>query len=416
IGKKLIITNEHDHSSPVLYSLFENNLPSILHSLTNVDFISLFNEEKHLVVITKTPLVMEIFDIQNLTNSLFNFNISDISQSQLCGIQTQSQFILLSFYNCFMLLKLQYNSQTSTYDIVEKYIVNITRIQSEEQFHYKLHLTNDNNYIIMEQDQIDSDLKSICVYMRDKSDTNLLHFSTLKYLKQKHVRAKTTTCLFQTYTVFHRKPHLLIAHHGNILRAKLPTKEQLNELLCELDIQPDNHSWMKHSLKLYQETTDKHSLSVNVTALTIQSDDSCFASGGDDGSIVVWYFNENAQEVLRNQNDKITDLKFDGLSTKCKLYSSSINRTFTVWCYNNSQWNVLHELYMHIPIEKFYIVSNNNSSQQVLIALGRFWGYDRLLMFEILSPDKLCINETNSNTNDEIKYNFQASDMTSFAL
>ena len=86
-----------------------------------------------------------------------------------------------------------------------------------------------------------------------------------------------------THVSFNTRSELLVSHGGTILNVQLPSHR------AELNVRAGYHSWMRHSLALYQKTTEKSRLSLTITSLAIQSmDESCIASGGDDGSIVIW--------------------------------------------------------------------------------------------------------------------------------
>ncbi|CAF4465311.1 unnamed protein product, partial [Adineta steineri] len=79
----------------------------------------------------------------------------------------------------------------------------------------------------------------------------------------------------------------------SILRVCLPST------VAELEVRSNYHSWMRHSLALYGKTAEKASLSITITSLAIKSpDDSCLASGADDGSIIIWYLTDKCYRYV----------------------------------------------------------------------------------------------------------------------
>jgi hypothetical protein len=75
---------------------------------------------------------------------------------------------------------------------------------------------------------------------------------------------------------------------------------------------------------------------------------------------------------------------------------------------------LLHILRVHIPIDKIHLFCSSN----ILLARGKFWGFDRLMMFYIGKNLQQLTSLHNDNVNKELQNTtgIQASEIASWAL
>ncbi|CAF0728007.1 unnamed protein product [Rotaria sordida] len=398
---------EYDFNCPLVISFSDNHssTPQLLHSFENmnIEHIAMLNNDQYYVIITGEYIV-RIYSINNLNQSVFEYNLKIKSQSNLFSLQTyHSNIIIFMFMNQFIILQIKF------YDIE-----NIFQIQSEQIFSipfrdikYSLEFTPDNHFLILKQSlnlENNPDLYDLRIFTCD----NQFKISPIKepitYIKSK-LAASGKIIAFTTYASSFTRSILWLPYQGTILHVRLPS------YLAELEIRSDYHCWMRHSLAMYEKTTEKSSLLIIITSLAIQSsNDSCIASGGDDGSIVIWHLtNKYTHEVLESIHmDQITDLKFD--TNTNRLFSSSYDRTLAIW----SPIKLLHVLRAHIPIDSINLFSISN----ILLARAKFWGFDRLMMFYIGNYLQQSTSIKQNNINKELKNmtDIQACDVASWAL
>ncbi|CAF3973360.1 unnamed protein product [Rotaria sp. Silwood2] len=398
---------EYDLNCPLVISFSNNQFspPQLLHAFDNmnVEYITMFNDDQYYVIITGEYMV-NIYSINNLNQSVFQYNLKIKSQSNLFSLKTyHSNIIIFMFMNQFIILQIKF------YDIE-----NIFKIQSEEIFptsirniQYSLEFTPNNRFLILKQSlnlENNPDLNDFRIFTCDNKFTISPIKEPITYIKSKLAASGKITG-FTTYAFSYARSVLWLAYQGTILYVRLPSN------LAELDIRSDYHCWMRHTLAMYEKTTEKSSLSINITSLAVQSpNDSCIASGGDDGSIVIWYltdkYSHNVLELIHM--DTITDLKFD-INTN-RLFSSSYDRTLAIW----SPTKLLHILRVHIPIDSINLFSISN----ILLARAKFWGFDRLIMFYIGNYLQQSTSIIKNNLNKELQNmtNIQACDVASWAL
>ena len=241
----------------------------------------MFDNDQYYVIITNEQVVY-IYSINNLNNSLFQYNLKTKSQRNLFSFQTyHSSIIIFMFMDQFIVLRLKF------YDID-----NIFKIQSEQIFSipnreiaYSLQFITNKHFLILKQ-SLNIENNPYLYELRIFNCDNHLKISPIKepitYIKSK-IALNGKIVGFRTCASSNTRSELWLAHQGTILRARLPSN------LAELDIRSDYHSWMRHSLAMYQKTAEKSTLSIQITSLAVQtSNDLCIASGGDDGSIIIW--------------------------------------------------------------------------------------------------------------------------------
>lgn len=92
------------------------------------------------------------------------------------------------------------------------------------------------------------------------------------------------------------------------------------------------------------------------------------------------------------------------------MYSSSLDRTISIWLGKQLH----HIVRVHIPIDRMNLLCSSN----ILLARGQFWGFDRLMLFQIQkNPQELKSQEKNNSDKDVPKpTNIQASEVASWAL
>lgn len=192
-----------------------------------------------------------------------------------------SNVMILMFKNQFVCLRMDLNRVENRFEMLSKQVISIPVREKD----YSMEFTPNQRFLILQQSlnlESNSDLCDLRVYNCD----NLFKLTPIKepiaFVKSKVISGGKITA-FMTYTSCYTRPELYVAYQGFILRVRLPSTT------AELDIISNHHSWMRHSLTLYNQTTDKSSLSISVTSLAIQpSNDSILVSGGDDGTIVIW--------------------------------------------------------------------------------------------------------------------------------
>lgn len=285
MSEKSVIACEYDAKCPLILSSSNDQslLPQYLHSFEqiNIESIALLDNEQYYVVLTDDLLVL-IYPIHDLSQKLFEHNLANKSTSKFSAFQTYPQNMLIfMFFNQWIFWKLQFNR-----------LENLFVIQSEQSFSlppreakYSIELLPSQQFFILQQSlelKNDPTLNDLRIYHCDKN----FHISAIQepinYVKSK-LAAAGKIIGFRTYTPLHTRSELFLAHQGLILHVRLPAST------AELIIRSDYHCWLRHSLALYQQTTEKSSLSIAITSLAVHpTDDSCVVSGADDGSIIVW--------------------------------------------------------------------------------------------------------------------------------
>jgi hypothetical protein len=278
---KSITACEFDVKCPLV--LFSSNdqsqIPQLLQSFDkmNIEYIGTLDNDQYYVIIT-SDFVVHIYSINNLTQSLFQYNI----QNKMFSFQTyHSNIIIFMFMNQFIFLQLTFDSLENIFKIHSEQILPIPKRELE----YSLQFTPNKQFLILQQSlnlESDISLNDLHCFTCD----NQFKISPIKdpitYIKSKMTNTGKITG-FKTYTPSQTRSELWLPHQGTILHVRLPSN------IAEMDIRADYHCWMRHSIALYQKTTEKSCLSVTITSLAVQSlNDSCIVSGGDDGSLVVW--------------------------------------------------------------------------------------------------------------------------------
>ena len=264
-----------------------DNQPEFLHSFDQmkIEHIAMLDNDQYYVIIT-IDLIVHIYSIHNLTQSLFQYNLQKKFEKDFFSLRTyHSNIIIFMFINRFIFLQVTFDSIEKKFQIRSEQILSIPNRELE----YSLEFTPNKQFLILKQSL---NLKNN-IYLNDFrlfTCDNQFKISSIKdpitYIKSKMTNTGKTIG-FMTYVPSQTQSKLWLAHQGTILHVKLPSN------IAELDVRADYHSWMRHSLALYAQTTEKSSLSITITSLAVQSlNDSCLVSGGDDGSIVVWYLTD----------------------------------------------------------------------------------------------------------------------------
>ena len=257
----------------------------LLHSFNklNIEYIAMLDNDQYYMIIT-VDQIMYSYSINNLTESLFQYDFKTKSKkSKLFSFQTyDSNIIIFMFKNQFIFLQLKFYNIENKFQIQSEQILSIPNRDAE----YSLQFTPNRRFLILKQSLNLENNPSLNDF-RIFTCNDHFQISPIKepitYIKSK-LSASGKIIGFMTYTPLHTRSELLLAHQGTILRVRLPSN------LAELDVRSDYHCWLRHSLALYGQTTEKSSLSITITSLAVQSsNDSCIASGADDGSIVIWH-------------------------------------------------------------------------------------------------------------------------------
>lgn len=259
--------------------------------IVNVQSIGMLANDQYYLVITGEQMV-HIYSIGNLTQSLFQYNLQEKSSLHLFSFQTfPSNVIIFMFPTQFIVLKLSFDSLENRFQIQSEQSISLPKRDQE----YSLHWTANKRFLILEQSlnlEDYPDLNDLRLFTCDDQLKISAIAEPVTFMKSKMSRIGKATG-FRSYVSLNTRSMLCIAHQGNILQVHLPSH------VAELVARPDYHCWMRHALALYQKTTEKSSLSMAITTLAVQStDDSLLASGGDDGSIILWSLAKESKHTV----------------------------------------------------------------------------------------------------------------------
>ncbi|CAF3555173.1 unnamed protein product [Adineta steineri] len=407
IGDKAVAACEYDVNCPLVMCPSNNSFQTIqlLHSLSNmnIEFIAMLDNDQYYVIITNDRTVF-IYSIHNLKEILFQYNLKIQCDSELFSLQTyNSNIIIFMFKGQFLFLQIKFDNIQTKFHILSKQLLSIPNRQLE----YSLEFTPNKRFLIFKQ-ILNSDDNPYLYSIRIFNCNDQFQLSPISepitYIKSKLSHSGKVNS-FMTYISLYTRSELWIAYQGSILRVFLPST------IAELEVRSNYHSWMRHSLALYTKTAEKSSLSITITSLAIKSpDDSCLASGADDGSIIIWYLTDKCNRyVLESIHvDEITGLQFD--TNTNRLFSASLDRSLAIW----SGEELLRVLQVHIPIDRIDLFASSN----ILLAQGKFWGFDRLMMFYIGNDLQQLTAIQNNNIDTELKNttNVDASEIASWGL
>ena len=228
---------------------------------------------------------VRIYSMKDLTQALFQYHLKSDSDSQLFAVQTHwSNVILFLFMDQFVHLAVKVDGAEYRFVVQSEQRLSIP----DRAVEYVLQFSPDKRFLILEQ-TLDSDIDPslhdyrIFTYENSKivSTKQCVSYTTSKMSKDKKITG------FRTYAWVQQQSTIWLAHRGNILRVHLPSP------VAELCVSANYHCWMRHALASYQQSAEKSSLGVTITSLAVRSqDESCVASGGDDGSIVIWHLTQ----------------------------------------------------------------------------------------------------------------------------
>ncbi len=264
----------------------------------------MLDNDQYYMIITGDQIVYS-YSINNLTESLFHYDLKTKSKSKLFSFQTHhSNIIIFLFMDQFIFLKLKFSNIENKFQIQSEQILSIPNRELE----YSLQFTPNKCFLILQQSlnlENNPDLNDFRIFTCNENFKITPIKEPITYVKSKLSSSGKITG-FMTYTPLHTRSELLLAHQGTVLRVRLPSN------LAELDIRSDYHCWLRHSLALYGQTTEKYSLSIIITSLAVQSsNDSCIASGADDGSIVIWHLiDKYTHNVLDSIHTDQVEIKF----------------------------------------------------------------------------------------------------------
>lgn len=299
---------EYDDKCPLTFSMLMNQIdpPQILQPFEkfNVEHIGLFDHDRYFVIV-KAEKQIEIFAVENLSQSLFQFDFKTKSSSKFIGLETSHPDILvLMFAGQLTFLVLKFHNLNNRFEILSEQ----TFVMPIREHSFSIRWTPKRKFLIVEQSlnlEDDAYLNDLRIFICDQPMKISGPSTPICYTKSKMARGSGKIIGFYEYVASFTRSILWIAHQGNILHVVLPSTN------AELEIRPDYHSWMRHALALYQKTTEKSSLAILITSLAIQTrDDSILASGGNDGSIVLWSMmnNQYSHTVLESiHNDEVRE-------------------------------------------------------------------------------------------------------------
>lgn len=303
-----MVACEYDGRCPLAFSMLMNQIdpPQILHPFEkfNVEHVALFDHDRYFVIV-KAEKQIEIFAVENLSQSLFQFDFKTKSSSNFIGLETSHPDVLvLMFLGQLTFLLLKFHNLNNRFEILSEQ----TFAMPIREHPFSIRWTPKRKFLIVEQSldlEDDAFLNDLRIFTCDQQMKISGPSTPICYTKSKMSRGGGKIIGFYSYVASFTRPILWITHQGNILNVVLPSTN------AELEVRPDYHSWMRHALALYQKTTEKSSLAILITSLAIQTrDDSLLASGGNDGSIVIWSMmnNQFSHTVLESiHNDKVRE-------------------------------------------------------------------------------------------------------------
>lgn len=287
IGPKVLIGSEFDEKSPLVLEINENQTnPVKIHrplESMNVEFAATIENEQFYLIVTKDR-ILKIYSANQFSQLFFEYDLSTKISSCYSMLVYEPGFILLLEPQRFLLLNIVFHPLNSSFALQSEHIVKIP-----QRIHrYSLEMTKNRKFLILSQNlqinEDETDLSDIRLYTLDKMFNISPAPETIEYIQAKTSRRAKMTG-FRCYLTLENGSLLWVAHQGNILQARLPSKS------AELQTRPDYHCWTRHALALYQKTTQKQNLTVTITSLAVKSDDeTCAASGASDGSIILWFF------------------------------------------------------------------------------------------------------------------------------
>jgi len=250
----------------------------------NINYIAMLDNDQFYVIITG-DLIVYSYSINDLTQSLFQYNLTKKSQSKLFSFKTyHSNIIIFMFINQFLFLQIKFDRIENLFNIQSEQIFSIPNRDLE----YSLEFTPNQRFLILKQSlniENNPNLNDLRIFICDNQFKITPIKEPITYIKSK-LAASGKIIGFTTYVPLNTRSELWLAHQGLILHVRLPYN------IAELDVRSDYHCWMRHSLALYQQTTEKSSLSITITSLATQPNDSCLATGADDGTIVLWHLTD----------------------------------------------------------------------------------------------------------------------------
>lgn len=283
---------------PLVISPLNNQThsPQLLHSFEqmNIQHIAMLNNDQYYVLLTGDGII-HIYSIQSYTQSLFQYNLKPKSQTKLFSLQTyDANIIICMFIDRFLVLQVKFYNLENKFKTHSEQICTIPNRDIE----YSLELTPNKRFLILKQSlKIEDDpyMNDLRIFTCDNEFKISPNAQPITYIKSK-LSASGKINSFVNYIALNNRPELRVPYQGSVLRVQLPSN------IAELDVCSDYHCWMRHSLAVYQKTTQKSTLSITITCLAVQSpNDSHIASGANDGSIVVWYLaNKYFHEVLES--------------------------------------------------------------------------------------------------------------------
>ena len=284
-------SNKSSHTIQSLQSL----------SKLQIEFLALFDNDQYYIILTGERIIYS-YSVHNLNELLFEYDLKTKSTSKCFSVKTyHSNIIIFMFINAFIFLQIKYDNIETKFHIQLEQIISIPNRNCK----YSLAFTPNKRFLILEQSLNLFNypyLNDFRIFTCDEQFKITRIKDSITYIKSKISKSGQITA-FMTYISSSTKSELWVAYQGTILHVRLPS------ILAELNVRSDLHSWMRHSLALYNQTAEKYSLSINITSLAIQSpNDTCLASGADDGSIVVWHLTNTTYDVLESiHNDEVNN-------------------------------------------------------------------------------------------------------------
>jgi WD40 repeat protein len=257
----------------------ECSTPQYLQSFEkiNINYIAMLDNDQYYI----------INSINDLTQSLFQYNLTKKSQkTSLFSFQIyHSNIIIFMFLNQFIFLQIKFDGIENLFLIQSEQIISIPN----RDMKYSIEFIPNKRFLILKQSlnlENNPNLNDLRIFSCDNNFKISQINEPITYIKSK-LAASGKIIGFPTYVPLYTRSELWLAHQGLILHVRLPS------IVAELDILSDYHCWLRHSLALYNQTTEKTSLSITITSLAVQpSNDSCLASGADDGSIILWHLTD----------------------------------------------------------------------------------------------------------------------------
>jgi len=290
-----VIATEHDSNYPLQFSTSneQNLLPRYVRAFDQmpIEHIALFDNDQFYIAINN-DLLVSIYSVHDPSQNVFEYNLKTKSSTKFFAFRTYPlNIIIYMFYDKWIFMKMKFNRVENRFDVQSEQ--NFTIVNREIEYSIDF-LPNQQYFLLKQSLKLENDPKlfDLRIYKCEQNFQISSIKDPIAYTKSK-VSTIGKIIAFRTYTSFATRSELFVAHQGLILNVHLPSNQ------AALNIRSEYHSWLRHSLALYQNTTEKTSLSIQITSLALHpTDETWLVSGADDGSMISWHFDGKSHHEI----------------------------------------------------------------------------------------------------------------------